>query len=315
MKPLPCERFELKDLRYFVAVADASGIRRAAKQLGARQSVVSRRLRDLEDELGVSLFERESGGVRLTFAGSRLLEGLRLTFSYLDSTVRSVRATGDAGEGRLSIGVQASISSSFLNRLLRQYSESHPEVAIQIEEGPPIDNIACVVARRLDVTFVTGSPSALGCEVQELWSEGILAALQIDHPLATRASVQLTELIGEPFIVSRHTPGPEIHDYIVGNLSRLDAVLKISEHGVGRETLLSMVGLRFGITLISGAEAEVRYPDVVFVPISGETLPFSAIWSPTNPNPALRRFLSAARAMARRSAAIVAPSRTPDLSP
>lgn len=72
MRPLACERFEFKDLGYFVAVADASGIRRAAAQLGARQSVVSRRLRNLEDELGVSLFDRHSGGVRLTSAARRL---------------------------------------------------------------------------------------------------------------------------------------------------------------------------------------------------------------------------------------------------
>lgn len=315
MRPLPCERFELKDLRYFVAVADASGIRRAAAQLGARQSVVSRRLRDLEDELGVSLFERHSGGVRLTFAGRRLLDGIRLTFSYLDSTVRSVRATGDAGEGRLCIGVQASISSSFLNRLLRQWHENHADVAIEIEEGSPLENVGGVLARRLDVTFVTGSPAPVGCDVEHLWSEPIIAALPAGHPLATRASVALADLIGESFIVSRHAPGPEIHDYIVEHLSGPDAGPKIAEHGVGRETLLSMVGLRFGVTLVSGAEAEVLYPGVVFVPIAGETLPFSAVWSPANSNPALRRFLSAARVMARNSAAIVALSRTPDPLP
>jgi len=282
MRPLPCERFELKDLRYFVAVADASGIRRAARQLGARQSVVSRRLRDLEDELGVSLFERNSGGVRLTFAGKRLLEGLRLTFSYLDSTVRSVRSTGDAGEGHLSIGVQASISSSFLNRLLRRWHEDHADVAIEITEGSPDDNIGGVLARRLDVTFVTRSPSPVGCDVERLWSEPIMAALPTDHPLAANVSIELDHLIDEPFIVSRHAPGPEIHDYIIRKLSVQNTGLTIAEHGVGRETLLSMVGLGFGVTLVSGAEAEVRYPGVAFVPIAGEMLLFSAVWSPAN---------------------------------
>lgn len=145
--------------------------------------------------------------------------------------------------------------------------------------------------------------------------EPIIAALPTDHPLAARPSVELAELIGEAFIVSRHAPGPEIHEYIIRNLSRLEFGPKITEHGVGRETLLSMVGLRFGATLVSGAEAEVWYPGVVFVPIAGETLPFSAVWSPTNSNPALRRFLSAARVMARKSDAIVEPSRTLDPSP
>lgn len=118
----------------------------------------------------MSLFERHSGCVRLTFACRRLLKGLRLTFSYLDSNMRSVRSTGDAGEGQLRIGVQASISSSFLNRLLRQWHADHADVDIEIEEGSPNDNIGGVLTRRLDVIFVTGSPTTAGCDVECLWS-------------------------------------------------------------------------------------------------------------------------------------------------
>lgn len=126
----------------------------------------------------MSLFERYSGGVRLTFAGRQLLEGLRLSFTYLDSTMRSVRSTGDAGEGQLRIGVQASISSSFLNRLLRQWHEDHADVAIEIEEESPTDNVGGVLTQRLDVAFVSGSPAPVGCDVERLWSEPIMAACQ-----------------------------------------------------------------------------------------------------------------------------------------
>lgn len=97
------------------------------------------------------------------------------------------------------------------------------------------------------------------------------------HPLSASVTVELDDLIGEPFIVSRQAPGPEIHDYIVRHIATLDSGAKITEHGVGREALLSMVGLRFGLTLVSGAEAEVRYPGVVFVPIARDAALFRCL--------------------------------------
>lgn len=304
---------ELKDLRYFVAVAEASGIRRAAVQLGAKQSAVSCRLRALEEMLGVSLFERRRDGVRLTFAGKRLLEGVRLTFSHLESTLRSVKVLGEAVEGRLRIGIVASVSHGFLQNLLRRCRQQHADVVVEFSSGSSQENIGSVLARRIDIAFLAGSPLALGCDVEQLWSEPILAAIPVGHPLADRREVVLQDLTDELFIVSRQAPGPEIHNFIVKRLSEIGTSPKINEHGVGRETLLSMVGLGFGVSLVSGAEVGVQYPNVVYVPIVGETLLFSAVWSPKNDNPALRRFLSEARIMAREANGV--PSRMPDRSP
>lgn len=294
---------ELRDLRYFVAVAEASGIRRAALHLGVRQSMVSRRVRDLEDFLGVSLFERHRGGVRLTYAGVRFLGDLRFALSYLDAAVRSVVAAGTVGEGCLKIGVVASFSTSFLNRLLRQFMSGYPNVELDIAEGDPAEHIGTIRSRALDLTFVTGTQTYHGCDVEVLWSEPIMTAFPAAHPRAAGAVVCLRDLSEERFIVSRAAPGPEIHDFIVQRLSALGSSPRVDSFGVGREALMSMVGLGFGVSFVSGAEAGVTYPGVTFVPLVGETLPFSAVWSPDNDNPALRRFLSAARVMARKAQA------------
>ncbi|HEV2605599.1 MAG TPA: LysR substrate-binding domain-containing protein [Microvirga sp.] len=307
---------ELRDLKSFVAVAEACGFRRAADHLGVEQSALSRRVRSLEDQLGVSLFERNRGGVRLTHAGKRFLDDVRLTLSHLDGAIRAVSAAGRVGNGHVKIGTVASISSSFCNRLLRTFVREHPAVVIDLVEGPPREHMAAILDRRLDVAFVTGEPNAVACDVEQLWHEPILVAVPADHPRANESIVELTSLRDGRFIVSRSAPGPEIHDFIIKRLSSLGVSPEIGHFEVGREALMALVGLGLGVTLVSGAEAGVTYPNVVLVPVAGETLPFSAVWSPENDNPALRRFLSIARAMARKHRFTAAePSRNLDRSP
>jgi DNA-binding transcriptional LysR family regulator len=305
---------DLKDFNSFVAVAEAHGFRRAAQHLGIEQSALSRRISNLENQLGVSLFERSRGGVRLTVAGQRFLEDVRIVFSQLESALTTVRAAGYAGEGTLKIGVVASISSSFLNTLLRIYRREHPKVSMEIIEGEPRAHIADVVGRSLDVAFLTGIPQPQGCDAEQLWHEPILAALAASDPRAASGVLNLGDMAADQFVVSRVAPGPEVRDYIVRRLATLGFSPRIDHHRVSRESLMALVGLGFGVTLVSGAEAGVRYPHVAFVPLAGEVLPFSAVWSPENDNPALRRLLSAARTEARKvkSAAL---SRTLDRSP
>lgn len=293
---------DLKDLNCFVSIAEAHGFRRAAEHLGIEQSALSRRIRNMEERLGTSLFERHRGGVRLTVAGQHFLDDVRIVLSQLDGALRAVKAAGRGGNGTLNVGVVASISSGYFNELLREYCSAHPAVRVRVFEGDHRTHIAAVVGRRLDLTVLTGlvQPPA-NCDVEGLWEEPKLVALQSDHQRAGADVLTWTDISDEFFIVSQEVPGPEIHDFIVQRLARIGFSPSIEQQHVGREGLMALVGLGFGLTLTSGAEAGIAYPNVRYVPLKGETLPFSAVWSPENDNPALRRFLSLARVLARRS--------------
>lgn len=291
--------FELKDLDYFVAVAQASGIRRAATQLDAQLSSVSRRIRDLEDMLGVSLFDRHQGGVRLTEAGARFRSDLRPMFTQLDSALRKVRAAGRVGEGSLRIGIVASLASGFLNRLLSQWLAEHPRIALDFAEGSPRDHFAALLDGRLDLAFVTGSPTLDGCDVETLCTEPIYVAACSNHSLASGATTTWPMLRDEHFIVTEDAPGLEIHDYIVRHLSDIGVSPMVERYAVGRESLMVLIGLGLGVSFVSGAEVGVRYSNVAYVPLEHAPLLFSAVWLPGHDNPALRRMLSAARVLAR----------------
>ena len=215
----------------------------------------------------------------------------------------------------IKIGVVASISSSFPNRLIRTFRTNFPAVVLDIVEGSYGEHVADILERTLDVAFVMDKSQPRGCEVEGLWTEPMLVALPTEDGRCAREVLNIQDMAADLFIVSRSTPGPHVHDFIVQRLASLGLTPRINHHRVGREGLMTMVGLGFGISVICSSETGVIYPGVTFVPLSGEAQSFSAIWSRDNDNPALRRFLSAARIQSRRaSAGDGEPPRKPDPS-
>ena len=317
---------ELRHLRYFIAAAEYGSFRKAGAALDIESSAVSRRVRDLEDHLGASLFQRHSGGVRPTLAGQRFLRHARIALQQLDAGAKDVAAIGSAHEGAMKVGIFSSLASGFLFELLRAYDKEHPSVLVELIDGNPTEHIAAVRQHQLDVAFITGTATREDCEVEHLWSERVFAVLPSNHRLAAKNEVRWCDLSGESFIVSDGAPGPEIHDYLVQRLADLGHHPDINVQNVGRDVLLSMVAVGRGLTLTSEATTGARIPGIAYRPIVHEVLPFSAIWSPNNDNPACRRLLSLARTMSRlgqetegishtlRLRSPAAPSQSPDRS-
>src|SRR5215475_13296957 len=156
-----------------LVVAKYLSFRGAASALGVRQSAVSRRVRALEDVLGVSLFERYHAGVRLTAAGARFFDQARDALSQLDDAAKTAGAAGRGTIGRLDIGILSSMGAGFLREVIRVYHERQPDVAIQILEGASLEQIALVRKGRLDVAFVLGTSNVPNCDVAHLWTEHI----------------------------------------------------------------------------------------------------------------------------------------------
>ena len=111
----------LNQLRYFVAAVDYGSFRKAAAALSVQESSISRRIRDLEDELGASLFMRHAGGVRLTVAGREFLRNARHALRQIDIGVTKVAAVGRAEQGLIKVGIFSSLASGFLFDLLRDF--------------------------------------------------------------------------------------------------------------------------------------------------------------------------------------------------
>lgn len=293
--------FELRHLRYVIAAAEQHSFRRAANVVGVHQSAISRRIRDLEDELGASLFNRHSGGVILTHAGKKFVRHARQALSEVSHAAADVGPIGHGEEGVVRVGIFSSLASGFLAQMLRTYSNRYPEVRIDIVEGAPSDHISEVRRQKLDVAFVTGAPTLTDCDAAQLWTENVFVVLPCEHSLAASTLIEWTDLRNEAFVVSEGDPGPEIRDFLIKKLADLGYSPSIERHRVGRDNLMQIVSLGRGLTLTSEATVAATFPGVVYRRLAAETLPFCAVWSPRNDNPAWRRMLSLARTTAQQN--------------
>lgn len=290
---------ELRQLTYFLAAVEYGSFRKAASSLGVQESTVSRRIRDLEDQLGASLFIRHNGGVRLTIAGQKYVQHARKALRQIGQGAKDVAAIGRSEDGRIRVGIFSSMASGFLFELLRTFDREHAGVRIEFVDGEPADHVAAIRQMKLDVAFITGTVQWPGCEAEHLWSEGVFVVLPFDHRLASRDSVTWQDLAGERFIVSDAAPGQEIHDYLVQRLADLGHHPEIDLQYVSRDNLLPLVAVGRGLTVMSEAATAAQAPGIVYRAIANEILPFCAVWSPSNDNPACRRMLSLARLMSR----------------
>ncbi|MCG8270410.1 LysR substrate-binding domain-containing protein [Aquamicrobium sp. NLF2-7] len=286
-----------------LAVAEYLNFRHAANALGVAQSSVSARVKALEDDLGVLLFERHARGVRLTEAGRHFFERVAAGVDQLDHAVKTAGMTASGECGRLHIGIHALIPRSFLAELIWRYRENHPGIGVEITEGTARDAVMQLRADRLDVAFVAGTPELPDCHARPIWTEPLMAVLPEKHSLAGQSAISWAEMVGETFLVRYGGTGPQVHDHIVLRLAGRWPTPSILRFDVGRGTLLSMVGQGFGITIVGAATALLPTSGVVFLPVADEPEPvtFSAIWWPSNRSAALRNLLTLASDMGRPS--------------
>ena len=289
-------RIPLASLIQTLAVAEYLNFRHAATALGVAQSSVSARVKALEEDLGILLFERHARGVRLTEAGRHFIERIAAGVDQLDYAVKTAGMAAAGKYGRLRIGINALIPGSFLAELIAQYREDHPGIDVELTEGTARDTVMQLRADRLDVAFVAGKPELPDYHTRPIWTEPLVAVLSERHPLAGQSAVTWAELAGETFLVRYGGTGPQVHDHIVLRHAGRWPAPSILRFDVGRGTLLSMVGQGFGITIVSAATALLPTTGIVFLPFADEPEPvaFTAVWSPFSRSTALKNLLNLA---------------------
>ena len=282
-----------------LAVAQYLSFHRAALALGTSQSSVSARIKALETDLGITLFDRNTRGVRLTEAGRRFVDQVDDAMGILDRAVKTagMQARGEAGV--LRIGVHALTPDCFLDRLLGRFRSTRPGVRMHITEGTAREALLMVRESRLDLAFMACTHEIPDLQSRVIWRDRLTAALPVGHPLTAYPNVEWRQLSAETFLVRHSGTGPQVHDLIVLRSAGKWQTPTIQRVDVGRSALLSMIAGGYGISLFVEEAAATAMTNVTFLPISDEpeTIPFSAIWSPRNRDPALLDLLTLARKM------------------
>ncbi|MEO6783590.1 MAG: LysR substrate-binding domain-containing protein [Bradyrhizobium sp.] len=200
----------LQHPRYVVAAAEYGSFRQAAEALRLEQSTLSRRIRQLEESIGVTVFERSTGGVRATPAGRDFLRLARSILEQMDALFTTARNTGRGEAGRLAVGFYTSLSAGNLRATLVDFRLRFPQVEVGMAERSRTRLVTALRNGALDIVIATGGSPLFDSRVLPLWSERILIALPEGHPLAGRDTIYWTDLRAETVLLSQYDPGQEL---------------------------------------------------------------------------------------------------------
>lgn len=255
---------ELRQLRYFVAVAEHLHFGRAAKQLNMAQPPLSQQITRLEQDLGVQLFHRTSRRVELTDEGALVLDAARRVLGESDNLRQLSTALREGTAGRLRIGFVVSVLNWGLAARLRQFRERFPDAEITATQMPVIDQVEALRDSELDVGFTLSRLDYDHLSVHDLAVEPVVAVLPADHPLAGLDAVPLAQLAGETFIGWRAPFGEHLDDFVGQACAAAGFTPRMVFHGAQSHTIVHMVAAGFGVALGPASDRRIEVDGVVF---------------------------------------------------
>jgi DNA-binding transcriptional LysR family regulator len=290
---------ELRHLRYAVAVADELNFTRAAAREGVSQQVLSAQIRQLEDELGVRLFDRSTREVRVTDAGAEVAERGRALLREVEGLWDDVRRHGLGQTGVLRLGFSRSAAFDTAPRLVAAMAGAHPGVRIEVSELPSPDLPQALRDGRLDVALARWTADTEGLFVQELGRHASGVLLRADDPLADRAELELGELAGRPFLVHERAAQPTRYDAIVDACAAAGFTPSIVTPRLPFDPTFADVAQGRGVLPASAAVRASLPPGLRWVPLAGDVLQLriDVLWSPAHASPARDAFLTVAQAL------------------
>ena len=291
---------ELRQLRYFQAVAEELSYSRAAVRLNIVQPALSRAIRELEEELEARLLDRNRRTVKMTPAGAVLLRETALLFERLEESLRRVRRTAAGEEGELRLGYIGPPTQTFLGPLLKEYRKKYPRVSVHLEERTPERVWEMVAKGRLSVglTRPVLSQESRGLHTLLVNSEPLCAALPPGHPLGKMKTIPWRALAKEPLIILARREGVGLHDAILAGCREAEFEPRMAHSPSLIGTVLSYVEAADGVGIVPGSVTLMNVgAGVKFVPLRPvHSVPLVLVWSDASDDPHVKAFRELLRA-------------------
>ncbi|RKS79854.1 DNA-binding transcriptional LysR family regulator [Actinomadura pelletieri DSM 43383] len=288
---------ELRQLRYFVAVADHQGFSRAAKHLHLAQQSLSQQIGALERDLGIRLFDRDTRGTRLTDAGRMFLPEARAVLARADEAAAVAQRAARGEIGRLSLVFLASTANYMLPPMVKALRERAPGIEFTTHNEQIDELVAGLRDGRFDVAF-TRPPLVDDLATRTLATEPACAVLPSGHPLADRTELRLADLADEDWVLTPRESWPPWHAQYDRDFAAAGFIPRVVQRTCGAVNLLGLVAAGVGITRLALSASSIRRTGVVFIPLAGERAGTVVAWVPGRDGPARRRLLDIATDLA-----------------
>ncbi|GAA1562343.1 LysR family transcriptional regulator [Kribbella lupini] len=277
---------ELRQLRYFVAVAEEVSFTRAAARLTIAQQSLSQQITLLERMVGAKLFDRDSRGTALTEVGALFLPEARAVLSRADQAMAVVARAVRGEIGLLRMAFLATTANYLLPPVVRAVRDRFPDLELATEEttiGPLVEGVR---SGRYDVAF-TRPPLVDDLATRTLVREEVCAVLPEGHALADRPELTLSDLAAEPWLLTPRSSWAPWHDAYDAEFRAAGFEPKVVHRDASIQVLLGMVAAGVGVTRLARSASSLRRTGVVFVPLAGETVSTEMVWLPGNTSPVL----------------------------
>ncbi|MEV5966542.1 LysR substrate-binding domain-containing protein [Kribbella sp. NPDC051952] len=291
---------ELRQLRYFVAVAEERHFGRAATRLHMAQPPLSQQIRRLESELGVQLLRRTTRRVDLTAAGEAYLVRARQIIAAVGSAAGEAQRVAAGLQGRLVIGCVGSATYSLLPQLVRTLREELPDVEVSVQgEMLAPDQVGALLAGRIDLGLLRPPVDEDALKLEVLRADRLIVAVPDGHHLAGRQRLRLRELADEDFVIHAGGGRSVMHDTVVARCREAGFEPRIRHEVAETSTLVTFVAAGLGIAVVPAPVAELMVPGVAYCPLVGQaTVELAAATRADDDAPHLQRALAVVTALA-----------------
>ena len=285
---------ELRHLRCFLAVAEELHFARAAERLHIEQSPLSRAIKELEENLGVRLFNRTTRSTRLTRAGQLFLDHVPRIFTALDQARGSVQAAAAGFHDQLRLALSDGITPPRLTALLAQCREEEPQVDIRLFEVPLGQQLRGLHDDLYDVGFAQSAEVGDGIVAEPAWSDPLVVAVPARHPLLAYQRIPLDEVLRHP-LVACDPQSCEGHCHQIRRILRsADREPLVVEQVSSHDLMLTLVAAGYALALVGASHLAASHrEEVVARPLAGrsQVLTTWLLRRDAEPSETLRRFI------------------------
>ncbi|HZW11870.1 MAG TPA: LysR substrate-binding domain-containing protein [Noviherbaspirillum sp.] len=292
---------ELRQLRYFVAVAEESHFGRAAVRLHMTQPPLSQTIQSLEAALGTPLFVRTKRSVALTPAGAALLPEARRILQQAGALPDLARRAASGESGLLSLSFVSTADYSVLPPLLREFRERFPQVQIELREATSDVQLEDLMQGRIDAGLLIPplhDKAKAELDYMTVLSEPlVLAAPHGTKALRGKETVSLKSVADMPLIIFPRRIAPAFHDAILGCFRDAGLTPRIGQEAIQMQTIVGLVSAGMGIALVPQSVSNLKRPGVEYKPLSDRatTVETGLAWRRDNQSPVLHTFLELLR--------------------
>jgi DNA-binding transcriptional LysR family regulator len=292
---------ELRQLRYFVVLAEELHFGRAARRLALTQPPLSQAIMNLERELGVRLLERTRRRVALTHAGRAFLDEAQRALASAARAVELAQRASRGQVGRVAVGFLANTAYTLLPLVLRDFARGFPAVKLDLRELTIPQQLDALRDGSIDVGLLRPPVTDAELAAETVLEEPFVLALPAAHPLKALRRVPAARLVAEPFVMFPRTAGFVFHDLIKGYCLRHGFTPRVAQEVNQTHAMIGLVSAGIGIALVPASAQKIALAGVTYRPLR-EATPLAQVavaWRRADASPVVAAFLDVARRVAR----------------